>query len=464
MSALLGRDRALELLAGAVAAARAAGADDAEASLDASGFGFTRFANSYFTQAGTTVDPTVRVRVAQGGKVGAAQSSRLDVASLAEAGRAALEVARAQSAPAKPFPGFARPDASRTPHVGRWSEATAAAGPGERAQVCARLFERAAGQKLVCAGAFKSGVRELAVATAGGVAAYHALTEAGLELIALDGDASGYAHFHSGDLAQLDADALADDAIWRAARARDAVEIAPGPLDVVLGTPALAELLEWMSMTSFSARSVLDQGSFLTGRTPGDALVSPAVSIVDDGAYAHPSLIPTPFDAEGVTRVPVAFVRAGAAGRPCSDLATAAVLGEPSTGHASGLTNDLAEGAGPATLVFHPGDASLDDLFGRVERGLYVTRFHYVNGFLDTRRATMTGMTRDGAFLIEHGKLGRAVRNLRWTESILDALSAERLGGIGRELRSSATSWTKLGQVLAPSLLVRGFRFTGRSR
>jgi predicted Zn-dependent protease len=93
-----------------------------------------------------------------------------------------------------------------------------------------------------------------------------------------------------------------------------------------------------------------------------------------------------------------------------------------------------------------------------------VTRFHYVNGFLDTRRATMTGMTRDGTFLIENGKPGRAVRNLRWTESILDALSPARLGGIGRELRSSATSWTKLGQVLAPALLVRGFRFTGRSR
>ncbi len=462
---LLGKDRALELLHGVVAAARAAGADDAEAALESGRSGFTRFASSYFTQAGTVIDPTLRVRVSVDGRVGAAQSSQLEPEALAQAARSALEVAHAQSPPAKAFPGFARPDPSRTPYPARFSAATAAASPAERADVCARLFARAGRQRLVCAGAFKSGARELAVVTGGGVAAYDLLSEASLELIALDQDASGYAHFHGGDLAPLDVDALADEAISAATRARDAIEIEPGPLDVVLAPPAVTELLEWMAMTSFSARSVLDQGSFLTGRRPGEALVSPLVSIGDDGAYPHPSIIPTSFDAEGTTRVPVDFVRAGGAGQPCSDLATAAAIGaSASTGHASGLTNDLAEGAGPAHLILHPGDATVDQLVGRVERGLYVTRFHYVNGLLDTRRAVMTGMTRDGTFLIEGGQRGRGVRNLRWTESILDALSAERLGGIGHELRSSATSWTKSGQVLAPALLVRGFRFTGRSR
>jgi PmbA protein len=471
---LLGQDAALALLHGAVASARDAGADDAEVSLEGGRTGFTRFAGSYFTQAGTVVDPTVRVRVVLSGRVGAAQTSQLDTASLKSAARAALEVARAQvgsAPPASAFPGFARPDPARPPYAPRFSPATAAAGPDERADACARLFARAARDQLVCAGAFKSGVRELATVTAGGVAAYATLTEAGLELIALDADpttgASGYAHFHGGDLAGLDVDALAEAAVERAVRARDAIEIEPGPLDVVFEPPAVAELLEWMAMTSFSARSVLDQGSFLAGRSAGEPLASPALTIADDGGFDHPSIIPQPFDAEGVTRVPVAFIRAGAAGRPCSDLATAHSLGGPgaaSTGHASGLTNDLAEGAGPAHLVLHPGEASVDELCGRVERGLRITRFHYVNGFLDTRRATMTGMTRDGTFLIENGTPGRAVRNLRWTESILDALSAARLGGIGRELRSSATSWTKLGQVVAPALLLRGFRFTGRSR
>jgi len=98
-----------------------------------------------------------------------------------------------------------------------------------------------------------------------------------------------------------------------------------------------------------------------------------------------------------------------------------------------------------------------------MERGLLVTRLHYVNGLLDTRRAVMTGMTRDGTFLVEHGRRGRPVRNLRFTDSLLDALSPERLGGIGDRLVPVATTWTSLGAILAPSLLLRRFRFTGTS-
>jgi len=98
-----------------------------------------------------------------------------------------------------------------------------------------------------------------------------------------------------------------------------------------------------------------------------------------------------------------------------------------------------------------------------MERGLLVTRLHYVNGLLDTRRAVMTGMTRDGTFLVEHGRRGRPVRNLRFTDSLLDALSPERLAGIGDRLVPVATTWTSLGAILAPSLLLRRFRFTGTS-
>ncbi len=85
-----------------------------------------------------------------------------------------------------------------------------------------------------------------------------------------------------------------------------------------------------------------------------------------------------------------------------------------------------------------------------------------MNGLLDTRRATMTGMTRDGTFLIEHGKVGRGVRNLRFTESIVEALG--RVGGIGRELQAVPTHWLMVGTYLCPALLLRGFTFTGRSR
>jgi predicted Zn-dependent protease len=230
---------------------------------------------------------------------------------------------------------------------------------------------------------------------------------------------------------------------------------------VVLSPAAVVEVLEWMAMASFGGRALLDGTSLLAGRH-GQPLCDERVTIVDDPGYAHPAASSCPFDAEGTVRLPVTMIDRGRAGDAVTDLASAARLKDPrgSTGHAA--VGDLVDGAMPANLVFLPGADSVPEMIARVERGLYVTRFHYVNGLLDTRRATMTGMTRDGTFLIEHGRLGRAVRNLRFTESMLDAFS--RLGGIGRELQAIPTTWLAVGAYLAPALLLRAFTFTGRSR
>ena len=177
------------------------------------------------------------------------------------------------------------------------------------------------------------------------------------------------------------------------------------------------------------------------------------------------SRLAAPFDAEGVPRRRVAVIERGVGGRPLVDLHSAARLADErgSTGHAQPLGEDLTEGPLPANLVLEPGDRSEEELVAGVERGLWVTRFHYVNGLLDTRRATMTGMTRDGTFMIEDGKVGRAVRNLRFTDGILDALST-RLGGIGRDLHARPAHWTSGGVYLAPAVHLRRFHFTGKSR
>jgi predicted Zn-dependent protease len=458
----------LEALHAAVQAARAAGAADAEASYEGGRFRFTRFANSYFTQAGVVDDPVVRVRVLTGdGRLGAAVSSSLATDALAVAARRAAEAARAAPVPTTRI-AFARPDASRRPFPGRADAATAAAGADEHADLCARLFARAARDRLVLAGSLHTGPREVAVVTAAGVVAHHAFSEAAIDLIALDPssrDASGFARFVGPALSALDPAALAEDACWRAARMRDAIDVEPGPIDVVLSPAAVAEMLEWMAMTSFSARALVDKSSMLAGRAAGSPLLDERLTIAEDPGFAHPGLITIPFDSEGTTRVAVPFVAAGRAGRTVTDLATAAQLHDDrgSTGHAPGIASDFSEGPGPAHLVMHPGADALDALVGRLDHGLLVTRFHYVNGLLDTRRATMTGMTRDGLFLVERGQIMRGVRPLRWTDSFLDALST-RLGGVGKDLAASKTSWSRLGQVLCPPLLIRQFRFTGRSR
>lgn len=451
----------LEILHETARAALAAGADDAEVSHAGRHLGATRFANSRLTQAGVIVESTTRVRVAVGQRVGAATTSEATREALAEAARRAVDNAR-QSPADEAWRGFARAGDARAPAgaTGVYA-ATRDFGPGERADVLARIFARARRDDLECAGSFTTALRRRAVVTSGGVAVEHALTEGALAVIALDGDASGYAVWSGVDTARLDAAALAEDAVDRAVRARDPVDLEPGPRDVVLAPSAVSELCEWMSMASFSARPFLDGTSLLCGRR-GEPVCDARVTLVDDPGHAHPDAVVWPFDTEGTPRQRVALIDGGRAGAPVSDRATAARLGAESTGHAAPFGVELSDEPVPANLVFLPGEDSVEDLIGRVERGLYVTRFHYVNGLLDTRKATMTGMTRDGTYVIEDGKLGRAARNLRFTQSILEAFG--RIGGIGRDLQAIPTHWLMVGNYLCPALLLRGFTFTGRTR
>ena len=450
-----------DLLERLSAAARRAPVDDVELSFAERHLGASRFAASALTQSGVVSEVAARVRVALGGRIGTAITDDLDAAGLDAAVTLAADSARLQP-PLPDFPGFARPDRRPLRGGGAWVEATAAFGPDERAAVLGRVFARAARDRLTCAGSFVTGSRQVAVVTRAGVARAHRWTEASLAAIALDGDASGHASFASGDIDRLDDAALADEACRIAVPGRDPIELPPDAYDVVLMPHAVAELVEWMSLTSFGARTVLDGTSLLAGRT-GERLADPTVTILDDSAFGHPDQVGSPFDAEGVARVRAWFFDEGKAGEPVTDLQTGAKLGRGSTGHAPPATGFLElEGPAPAHVVMRPGDASVEDLIGRVERGLYVTRFHYVNGLLDTRRATMTGMTRDGTFLIEGGRIGPAIKNLRFTESILDAFG--RVGGIGRDLQSVPTHWSGVGTYLTPPLLLRSFRFTGRSR
>jgi predicted Zn-dependent protease len=242
---------------------------------------------------------------------------------------------------------------------------------------------------------------------------------------------------------------------------RDPVELEAAPYDVVLGPAAVAETLEWLSFTSLGARAVEDGSSCLAGRF-GQAITGPQVTLVDDPLSGEAGAPIAPYDAEGVAKRRLVLIERGVARACAHDRATAALAGVRSTGHASPLGDELFDGGPvPQHLQLAGGEDELSDLFARVERGLWVRRFHYVNGLLDTRRALMTGMTRDGLFLIEGGRVTRGVRNLRWTESLLEALS--RLDGLTRNRQPVASSLVDSASV-CPSLLVRGWRFTGRSR
>jgi predicted Zn-dependent protease len=248
----------------------------------------------------------------------------------------------------------------------------------------------------------------------------------------------------------------------RAERGRAPVDLAPGAYDVILEPPAVAEVVEWLALTGLGARSIEDGSSCLAGRM-GQTLTGP-VTLYDDALSGDEGCPTLPFDAEGTPKTRLTFLDSGVARGVAHDRATAHTAGAAPTGHAAPLADDLAlDGGGPVPQHLHmaPGSDGADQLIARVERGLYVARFHYVNGLIDTRRTLMTGMTRDGLFLVENGRLGPGVRNLRWTESLLEAFT--RLGGVSRARQAVAAGLSD-AVFVCPTVLVRGWRFTGSSR
>ncbi len=330
--------------------------------------------------------------------------------------------------------------------------------PRHAAGAPAPAFDRVARDGVEYYGALKVTRRVLAVRTAKGLRRDFADANANVQLIGMVGDSSGFAGGFGSAREAFDFRSLAEVAADKALRGRGAIEIEPGQYDVVLAPEAIAEILEWLCIASFGGKALLDETSLLT-RRKGEVLCDSAVTVLDRIDDDEP-----PFDPEGVLRQPVTFIDEGKGGLPVTDIITAARLGDErgSTGHAPPVGSVDIDGPYPAHVRLLPGDKTEEELISSVDRGLYVTRLHYVNGLLDTRRATTTGMTRDGTFLIEGGKLGRGVRNLRFTEPILEAFG--RHGGIGSEARDVPNWWSDAGAVSTPPVLFRGFHFTGKSR
>jgi len=446
-------------LAHGLAKARAAGADDVEISYCGLETQFTRFASSRFTQVGSSWDDAVRIRTLVDGRLGAQVCASLDHDRLGVA--AADAVAAARLSPtldvALAFAAGAGDDEPiASPRPALPSELSATGAPA----VLARAFAPHRTRGVTFAGAIKTRQHVFAVRTAAGLARDFENASAEAHLIALlEDSSSGYAGACGGaGSVCFDLESLAKRAADTALRSRGAIELEPGAYDAVLAPAAIAEVLEWMAEVSFPATSIIEGASLLCDRQ-GKPLCDPAITIEDrigpDDA---------PFDAEGTPRAPVTFIDAGRGGSPLTCLVTAARLGDPrgSTGHAPAVTDEWSLGPSPCHLRMHAGDKTEEELIASVDRGLYVTRLHYVNGLLDPRNATTTGMTRDGTFLIKGGRLGPAVRNMRFTEPMLEAFS--RLGGLGSEVRDVPTWWTEAGTISVPAMLIPGFHFTGKSR
>ena len=443
---MLGPENAKQLLHKALRASRA---EQTEAMLFAQDQALTRFANNQIHQNVAETDVTLTLRAVVGQRQGTATTNNLSDEGLARAADAAHEAALRQ--PEDPdFKGLPEPQA---PQLARaFDEETGACSPEERARAVGIVCRKAKEQGLNASGAFRTGAAEVAMANSLGVLAYHPTTFADYRVTVMSDDSASRAQASGWKIAEVDPEAVGDEALNKALRGRNPRRIEPGAYTVIVDPYVTHDLVTMLNYVGAGALAVQEGRSWMNDRM-GKPAMSALVSIWDDGL--DPAGYPMPFDFEGVPKQRVDIVKNGVVGQPVYDSYTARKEGKASTGHA--LPAGQA-GFGPMALnlFMAPGGQALEEMIKATERGLYVTSFWYTRP-MHPRDCVVTGMTRDGLFMIENGEITFPVKNLRFTQSYVQALADVEM--VGRAARLFVEEFG--GAVRVPALKIKAFNFTG---
>jgi predicted Zn-dependent protease len=416
----------------------------------------TRFANSRIHQNVTEGLEAMSLTVAVDGRVARAQTTRTDAASLEALVERALAAA-ALRPPDPEFAGFA-PEAP-VPPVDHWDDGTAGATPDQRAAIVAAFVEAAEGME--AAGYCSTEAATHVLVSTTGQRAQSRATTAQLDGIHRawvadregGGDtADGYAQATSARLADLDGAACGARAAAKAASGRNPVELPPGNYEVVLEPRAVASALVYPAYMGFNGKAHADGTSFVhLGEQQWDA----AVDIWDDAT--DPRALGAGFDAEGTPKQRLDLVQGGVSSALTHDRRSARLAGVEPTGHSVGSE---AFGGYATNLFFGGGGEAPDQLVGEVERGLLVTDLWY-NRILDPKTQVVTGLTRNGLFLVEDGRIVGPVQNLRYTQSIVGGFGPGKVLGLGDDAQLVGTEG---GIMHVPSVRLASWAFTGNAR
>ncbi len=422
-------------------------AEQTEVSVYGTDSALTRFANNIIHQNVAERNVDVIVRVLDKHRQGVASTNDLsenglhDIVSRATAIATVLPPSDAVVVLPKPAP-----VRSASGHV----VATAECGPAERAAAAKVACKKAVGKGMIAAGAFSTGTFEIAVANSLGLFVRHSATRAEFLTVITAETSSGYASHISSDIKEIDAEALSDEAIHRAEGSSNPKTIEPGEYEVILEENAVSDLLDFLEYLSFSALAVQESRSFMSGKL-GQQVLGENISIWDDGL--DPSGLPAPFDFEGVPKQRVDFIVNGVANSPCYDTRTAAVDGKASTGHA--LPPGSTYGPMPMNVFLKPGNATKEQMVASMKRGLLVSRFWYTR-VVHPLTLHVTGMTRDGLFLVENGEVAGGIKNLRFTQSYVDALNKVQMIGRDTKIVREFFAYNRV-----PALKIGAWNFTG---
>jgi len=440
-------------------------ADEVEAIIAGGRSALTRFANNTIHQNVAEEGYVISIRVALDGKTARATTNRIDDESLRRAVQAAEQIARVQQSDPDLLPSPSADEAQQGEEQGekvqRHFDATAAITPEHRAAAVEQIVAVAKKHRQTTAGIYSSSESLEALLNSRGLARIHRQTSSEISITMLADDSSGWQKANSPDVTNLEPKRLAEVAAEKAAQSAHPQEVPPGKYTVLLEPAAVLDLLGFMFF-DFGGTALLEQRSFLNNRM-GTQLFGENITIHDD--VYHPLQSGATFDGEGVPRRRVTLVdkgvvrslvyaRATARKMQRSELAAKVGKVQP-TGHGFPLPNEL--GDAPMNIVVEGGNTSaksVEEMVASTERGILVTRLWYIRE-VDAYEKILTGMTRDGTFLIQNGKLQGGVRNFRFNQSLIDML--QNVEALGQSVRASGE---ESFDMVVPAMKVANFNFT----
>jgi PmbA protein len=425
--------------------AKKIGVEETEVHVDEAADALTRFANNAIHQNVAEHGLTVSIRTVFDGRTARATTNRIDEDSLRSAIEGSLSLAASQpkNPPLLPMPG-----AQKYSRVNRFVRQTAAVTPEDRALAVRRACDLAIKKGQVAAGIFATGQSQTAMGNSRGLFAAYRETHGEFSVTMQEKPAASWAKANSTDVRNFDPQKLAARASEKAHLAVDPRELPAGRYTVILEPAAVLDLVGFL-FYDFAATALQDKRSCLNERM-GKQLFDKNISIYDD-AY-HPLQLGAPFDGEGMPRQRVQLVDRGVPKNLVYSRSSAKIAGRKPTGHGFMLPNEYGEA--PMNLVFSGGKSSLDEMIASTERGLLVTRLWYIRE-VDPYEKIMTGMTRDGLFLVEKGQVASAVRNFRFNQSLLEMLrNVEFMGPAVRATGEEAF------EMVVPAMKVREFHFS----
>ncbi|MBI3811231.1 MAG: TldD/PmbA family protein [Nitrospirae bacterium] len=413
--------------------------------------GLTRFGNNVVTQHIETGNSELVIRVLQGKRQGKAGCNQFDRATLERTVRKAVLLASIQCDDSTLLP---LPMSQEYRPLSHYVSDTPLVTPDEKIDLIRFAVGSCKKKKTSAAGIFSHGMQAVGLANSNGLFAYNAYTSAGFSVTVMAKDSSGWADATDPDIHAVHPEQLTAVALEKALAGRNPKALPPGQYDVILEPAAVAELLLFMAWDGFGALPYMEGRSFVSGKL-GQKVLNDRVTITDD--VYHPQTLGLNFDYEGMPRRCVVLVDHGVAKAVVHDRKTAKETGAESTGHALPLPNT--NGPMPLNLVLAAGGSSVDEMVASTSRGLLITHFHYTN-ILDPVPLMITGMTRDGVFLVEKGKVKQPVKNFRFTESVVKAFN--QIEALGRETAYAHAFWG--GGIVCPAAKIRGFNFSSATR